>query len=151
MLDAEPESGPQAVSARFWRSKLYMPRKQGGQPGLARRITIPVPPELSDRVDAAVHALAGETLKSLTLRALEREIDRLEEERGDDGVSNPFPPAGRPPPGRPRKAADGVAGARGDATPSAESSAEVERLMHVLEQGGHVEPLRAKQRSATTS
>ena len=88
-----------------------MPRTHGGPAGSERRITIPVPPELSDRIDAAIHALPGETLKSLTLRALSREIDRLEEDRGG-GLASPFPPAGRPPPGRPRKdpqAARGVA------------------------------------------
>lgn len=124
-----------------------MPRKQGGQPGSQRRITIPVPLELSDRIDAAVHALPGETLKSLTLRALSREIDRLEEERGG-GVASPFPPAGRPPPGRPRKNPQTAKGAAAGATPSGESSAEVERLMHVLEQGEHEEPPRAKGQTA---
>lgn len=127
-----------------------MPRKHGSQPGSQRRITIPVPLELSDRVDAAVHALPGETLKSLTLRALENEIDRLEAERGEGGVASPFPPAGRPPPGRPRKNVE--AGDRAAAAvPAGESSAEVERLMHVLEQGEHVEPPRAKGQGAGKS
>lgn len=101
-----------------------------------RRITVPVPAELSDRIDAAVFGMPGETLKSLTLRAIEREIDRLEEERGADGVSNPFPPApGRPPPGRPRKTPVGVGEPlRAGAVAPSDSSAEVERLLHVLEQ-----------------
>lgn len=117
-----------------------MPRKHGSQPGSQRRITIPVPLELSNRIDAAVNGLPGETLKSLTLRALEREIDRLEEERGTGGVAKPFPPAGRPPPGRPRK---NVGARESDArasAPSAESSDEVERLMHVLERREHDAP-----------
>ncbi len=114
---------------------------------MERRITIPVPSDLSDRIDAAVHARPGETLKSMVLRAIAFEIDRLEEERGTDGVPNPFPTApGRPPPGRPRKdAAEAAAGANAPAT---DSSAEVERLIHVLEQGEHPEPPRAKGRSA---
>ena len=125
-----------------------MPRKQGSQPGSERRITVPVPSDLSDRIDAAVHARPGETLKSLTLRALALEIDRLEEERGEGGVALPFPPApGRPPPGRPRK--DAGAGDTGDEqAQAADSSAEVERLIHVLEQREHAAPPRAKSRSA---
>lgn len=137
------------ISARFWRSELYMPRKHGSQPGSQRRITIPVPLELSNRIDAAVNGLPGETLKSLTLRALAREIDRLEEERGTGGVANPFPPAGRPPPGRPRKNTAVVDSDAVAAAPSAESSDEVERLMHVLERGEHDEtPPRAKGKGA---
>ncbi len=139
-------------SARFWRSKPYMPRKHGSQLGSERRITIPVPPDLSDRIDAAVHARPGETLKSLTLRAVAREIDRLEEERGAEGVAEPFPAApGRPPPGRPRKEAVELAQRGGGEARAADSSAEVERLIHVLEQGEHKEPLLAKERSAGKS
>ncbi|MDG2306677.1 MAG: hypothetical protein P8R42_18900 [Candidatus Binatia bacterium] len=132
-----------------------MPRKYGSQGGSPeRRITIPVPQELSDRIDAAVHGRPGETLKSLILRAVESEIDHLEVERGSAGVSLPFPVApGRPPPGRPRKnpGADAVAMGDPPVPPAADSSAEVERLMHVLEQREVEEPLLAKGRSAGRS
>jgi len=110
------------------------PRPRGAQ---WRRITIPIPPDLSARIDAAVHALPGETLTSLTRSAIRNEIDRLEAARGDGEAPVPFPAApGRPPPGRPRKR---VAPAAATAEPPvADASSEVERLLHVLEQGeGH--------------
>lgn len=117
-----------------------MPPKQGSHQW--RRITIPIPPELSDRIDAAVHGLPGETLTSLIRRAVAGEIDRLEMERGGGGMASPFPPApGRPPPGRPRKGVGDEDTPASRAAPAAtDSSAEVERLLHVLETSEAEEP-----------
>lgn len=119
-----------------------MPRQKGGAGGSAwRRITIPVPPDLSDRIDAAVHGTPGETLTSLIRRAIANEIDRLEEMRGGGKGRVPFPPApGRPPPGRPRKATGFAEPSRSSV--ACEPSTEVERLLHVLERKGEAEKSR---------